>query len=95
MTPPINAWEEELGIPNHQVTKFHMIAPKRAALITSALIKSADNTKSPPIVLATPVLTIAPKKFNTAVIITAFLGSIALVDTDVAIALAVSWNPLI
>ena len=45
---------------------------------------------SPPIVFATPVLTIAPKKLSTAVIMIAFLGAIARVDTDVAIALAVS-----
>ena len=45
---------------------------------------------SPPIVLATPVLYIAPKKFKKAAIMIAVLGFKALVDTDVAIALAVS-----
>ena len=32
--PPINAWEEELGIPHHQVAKFQIIAPIKAAEIT-------------------------------------------------------------
>ena len=50
---------------------------------------------SPPMVFATPVLIIAPKKLSVAAIITAVLGAMALVDTEVAIALAVSWNPLI
>ena len=50
---------------------------------------------SPPMVFATPVLIIAPKKLSVAAIITAVLGAMALVDTEVAIALAVSWKPLI
>ena len=95
MIPPIKAWEEELGIPYHQVKRFQKIAPTRAATIISPLIISGAVTISPPIVLATPVLTIAPKKFNVAAIITAVFGAMARVDTDVAIALAVSWNPFI
>ena len=63
--------------------------------MTSKLIWAGFNTKSPPIVLATPVLTIAPAKFSTAAIIIAWRGVMARVDTLVAMALAVSWNPLI
>ena len=95
MIPPISACYEELGIPQYQVNKFHVMAPIRAAAMILLLIRDADITMSPPIVFATPVLTIAPKKLSAAVIIIAFLGSIARVDTDVAMAFAVSWKPLI
>ncbi|CAC6904012.1 Uncharacterised protein [Staphylococcus aureus] len=44
---------------------------------------------------ATPVNVKAPIKFITAAIKIAVLGVNALVDTAVATALAVSWNPLI
>lgn len=47
------------------------------------------------IVLATPVNVSAPIKFMIAAMKTAVLGFNARVDTDVAIAFAVSWNPLI
>ena len=94
MIPPISAWDEELGIPQYQVKRFHVIAPIRAAEMIPLLIRDADMTMSPPIVLATPVLTMAPKKLSAAVIIIAFLGSIARVETDVAMAFAVSWKPL-
>ena len=95
MIPPISAWDDELGIPQYQVSKFHTMAPIRAAEMIPLLIRDGDITISPPIVFATPVLTIAPKKLSAAVIMIAFLGSIARVETDVAIALAVSWKPLI
>ena len=94
ITPPIKACEEEDGIPHIQVNKFHIMAPSKAAHIMEESIKSGDKTISPPIVLATPVDTKAPKKLRTAVIKIAFLGEIARVETEVAIALAVSWKPL-
>ena len=90
MIPPIKAWDEELGIPQYQVKRFHVMAPIRAAEIMPLSIRDGDITISPPIVFATPVLTIAPKKLRAAVIIIAFLGSIARVETDVAMAFAVS-----
>lgn len=43
---------------------------------------------------ATPVNVIAPKKFMNAAIIIACLGFNAFVETEVAMAFAVSWNPL-
>ena len=49
---------------------------------------------SPPMVFATPVEYIAPRKLRTAAIRIAFLGAIARVETEVAIAFAVSWKPL-
>ena len=69
------------------------MAPIKEAIITGSSM--VPTTISPPMVLATPVLIIAPRKFNTAAIIIALLGDMALVDTEVAIALAVSWKPLI
>ena len=34
---PISVWDEEEGIPNHQVTRFQVIAPIRPAKITSII----------------------------------------------------------
>ena len=48
-----------------------------------------------PIVLATSVPSIAPTRFMIAAIIKATFGVHALVDTDVAIALAASWKPFV
>jgi hypothetical protein len=48
-----------------------------------------------PTVLATPVPIRAPTKFMTAAMISATRGVSARVETDVAIALAASWNPLV
>ncbi|MPM45143.1 hypothetical protein SDC9_91829 [bioreactor metagenome] len=93
-TPPISACDELLGIPNHQVRRFQNIAPIMAAIIIYSFTIWADLTKSPPMVLATPVLYIAPKKLSPAAIQIAVLGVKALVDTEVAMAFAVSWNPL-
>ena len=47
------------------------------------------------IVLATSVPSKAPTKLRTAAIISAMRGVSARVDTEVAIALAASWNPLV
>src|SRR5436305_13535300 len=49
---------------------------------------------SPPIVLATPTPTNAPTKLHTAARSTAVRPGRTLVETTVATALAVSWNPL-
>jgi len=46
-------------------------------------------------VLATLVEIRAPRRFSPAAIITATRGERARVDTEVAIALAVSWKPLV
>src|SRR5690625_453128 len=93
---PINAWEELLGIPKYQVTKFQIIAAIRAAnMIVDPLSRAKGSTISFVIVFATPVNVIAPKKFMIAARAIATRGRIAFVDTLVAIALAVSWKPLI
>ena len=53
------------------------------------------STISLAIAFATPTNVIAPKKFIIAAISTATRGGRARVETDVAIAFAVSWKPLI
>ncbi|MMZ63153.1 hypothetical protein D1872_253910 [compost metagenome] len=88
---PIRACDEEDGIPNHQVMRFHIIAASNVAISTSSPLSSeAGLAMLPPIVLATPVNVRAPKKFITAASIIAVRGFNALVDTEVAIAFAVS-----
>ena len=92
------AWDlqpdELLGSATYQVRRFHMIAPARAAMMMCSSICPADFTISLPMVLATPVLYIAPAKFKKAAMMMASLGRIARVDTEVAMAFAVSWKPL-
>ena len=62
---------------------------------SDALIeKTKGSTISFVIVFATPVNAMAPTKFIVAANIMACLGFSALVETAVAIALAVSWKPL-
>ena len=68
INPPTSACEELEGIPSFQVKMFQKIAPRRAAIIIFSLTKSGELTISPPIVLATPVEIIAPRKFKTAAI---------------------------
>ena len=63
--------------------------------MTSKLISAGLRTRSPPMVLATPVLIMAPAKLRHAAIMMAWRGVMARVDTLVAMALAVSWKPLI
>ena len=48
-----------------------------------------------PTVLATLVETRAPRRLSPAAMITATRGESARVDTEVAMALAVSWKPLV
>lgn len=99
---PINVCDELDGIPKYQVTKFQVIAESKAAKITiepisgaSAVDKANGSTMSDAIAFATPTNVIAPKKFIIAAIMTATRGGNARVETEVAIAFAVSWKPLI
>ncbi|MNN92071.1 hypothetical protein D3C81_2102860 [compost metagenome] len=68
-----------------------MIAASSVAIsISSPLSSLAGSATLPPIVLATPVNIIAPRKFMTAAIMIAVRGFSARVETEVAIAFAVS-----
>src|SRR3954454_7237338 len=93
-TPPISACDELDGSPSHQVARFQAMAPMRPAKTTVVVIASAC-TMPLATVAATSSDTNAPTKFSTADIATALRGDIARVETDVAIALAVSWNPFV
>ena len=92
-SPPMSAWLDDDGIPSRQVRRFQMMAPTSAAAITDC--DSTFVSMSPvPMVPATAVPVSAPKKFATALIAMAQLGFSARVLTLVAMALAVSWKPL-
>src|SRR2546430_13311832 len=92
--PPIRACEELEGSPNHQVSRFQAMAPSRAARMVRVLIRS-EATMSLPTVCATAVVTNAPARFATDATSTAIRGVSARVETEVATALAVSWNPFV
>src|SRR5215472_5652904 len=89
--PPIKAWLELEGKPSHHVSKFQIIAPSKAQMMMSDVSDTSLASTSPEeIVLATAVPAIAPKRFVTAAITTAWRGVRTLVETIVAIELAVS-----
>src|SRR4051795_11446805 len=94
MRPPKSAWDELEGSPRYHVTRFQRMAPISPAKITTGLM-SVSSTSPPEMVLATWTDRKAPARFRQAATATAVLGRNAPVAIDVAIALAVSWNPLV
>ena len=94
ISPPNRACEELDGSPRSQVIKFHRIAPTNPAKIIVGVTR-ASFTMPPEMVLATSVDRKAPATFSTAAISTATFGFNAPVATEVAIALALSWKPLV
>ena len=93
-SPPMSACDELEGSPKYQVARFHAMAPIRPAK-TTVVVTAPDSTMPWPTVAATLSEMKAPAKFRTADSSTAKRGDMARVDTDVAIALAVSWKPLV
>ena len=91
-TPERIAWLEDVGRPRYQVSMSHTIAAIRAEIIVICVMHEA-STRPAPTVLATAVPVNAPTMFKTAAMDTATFGDKTLVDTDVAIAFAVSWKP--
>ena len=89
----MSAWLLELGSPRHQVSRFQAIAPMSAADTTAGVVVFS-STRPAPMVLATAVPANAPMKLNAVAMPSAASGLSARVATDVAIALAVSWKPL-
>ncbi len=89
----MSAWLEELGSEYHHVMRFHAMAP-RSAPATMAWVVVASSTRPDPMVLATAVPANAPMKLKAAAMSTATWGRRARVATEVAIAFAVSWKPL-
>src|SRR5690349_21078614 len=92
--PPISACDDEDGMPNHQVIRFHVMAPMRPAKIAVGVTTPAST-----IPLATVAATViemkAPTKLRIAATPTATFGFSAPVAMVVAIALAVSWKPFV
>src|SRR5690349_8701505 len=86
---PINACELDEGMPNHQVNRFQMQAPTRAASTTTWLT-TAGSAKPEAMVFATAVPVMAPVKFKIAASSTAVRMGNTPVDTTVAMALAAS-----
>ena len=94
ISPPNSACDELDGSPTSQVSRFHRIAPTSPAKIMPGET-SVSSTMPPEIVLATSVDRKAPTTFRTPLMSTAVFGLSAPVAMDVAIAFAVSWNPLV
>src|SRR5438876_5116266 len=90
----MSACDELEGSPNHQVSKFQTIAPQRAASTVFSVARPVSMIPFPT-VFATAVVAKAPAMFAHAATKTAFLGDSARVDTEVATAFAVSWNPFV
>ena len=96
--PPIRACDEDDGMPKYHVMRFHVIAPIRALMTTVRAcsgVMSSKPTRISLMVFATPTPSNAPTKFKIAAMISAIRGVSARVDTEVAIALAASWKPLV
>src|SRR5580704_5390193 len=93
-TPPMSACDELDGMPRSQVSKFQMIPPARPAATTCSVTRFV-STRPLAIVAATASERNAPTRFSTPDRATATRGLSALVAIDVAIALPVSWNPLV
>ncbi len=95
--PPISACEDDEGRPKYQVMRFQVIAPSRpASTMTRPWFSETPSMVSTLwTVLATSWPRRAPTKFITAARISATRGVSARVDTEVAMALAASWKPLV
>src|SRR3954468_20886625 len=92
--PPISACDDDDGTPNHQVTRFHVIAPIRPAKI-AVVVMTPASTMPLATVGATVIEMNAPAKLRIAATPTATFGFSAPVAMVVAIALAVSWKPFV
>ena len=93
-TPPTRACEELDGSRTSHVTRFQMIPPARPAS-TTASVTTAASTMPFAMVAATVSDRNAPTMLSTAASMTACLGLRARVAMDGAIALPVSWKPLV
>ena len=91
----MSACEDEEGSPKYQVIRFQEIAPSSPASTTTSPWVPLGGEMTSETVWATFWPRSAPTKFMTAAIISAIRGVSARVDTEVAIALAASWKPLV
>ncbi len=93
--PPIRECVEEDGSPKYQVIRFQTIAPSTPTAITVRPVTPVGGLITLLMVLATCWPMKAPSRFITAAMMSAALGVSARVETEVAIALAASWKPLV
>src|ERR1019366_10824146 len=94
ITPPISACDELDGIPKYQVRRFQVIPPARPAA-TTVSVTSLVSTRPLAMDAATLSDRNAPTRFSTPDRATAVRGFRAFVAMEVAIALPVSWKPLV
>jgi hypothetical protein len=93
--PPMSAWEEEDGRPKYQVMRFQVMAPSSPAITITRACAPVPGSMVSETVVATFCPRKAPTKFMTAASASAIRGVSARVDTDVAMAFAASWKPLV
>ncbi len=92
----MRACDEDEGMPKYQVVRFQTMAPINAEKTTKSPCEpSGASMMSEPTVEATLVPRKAPSRFMRAAKISAARGVSARVDTDVAMAFAASWKPLV
>ena len=95
-SPPIRACDDDDGRPRHQVSRFHSEAPMSApAQMATPVAPIGTSMMSAPIVFATRTPAKPPSRFITAASTSAIRGVSERVDTEVAMALAASWKPLV
>src|SRR4051794_32814371 len=94
--PPMRAWEDDDGRPNHHVMRFQPVAPTRAAATSHSPLTPVGGSMMPdPIVAATLPPKKAPQRLAMAAIARATRGVRARVEIEVAMAFAASWKPLV
>ena len=84
-------------MPSRQVVRFHAMAPNRPhiTIVRPCVAEKPEVSMVSLTVCATFWPSSAPTKFMIAAITRATRGVSARVDTEVAIALAASWKPLV
>src|SRR4051812_3863763 len=93
-TPPMRACDELDGMPRYHVARFHEMLPARPAN-TTVRVTSVVLTRPLAMVAATLKDRKAPTRLSAPDSATATLGGSARVAIEVAIALPVSWKPLV
>ena len=94
----MRACVDDDGRPSHQVMRFQVIAPispDRTMISASWELTPPMLMMSSAMVVATCVPSRAPTRLKTAAMMSAARGVSARVETEVAIAFAASWKPLV
>src|SRR5208337_995277 len=97
-SPPIRAWEDDVGRPKNQVMMFHAIAPTSAPSTIYGTTARETTLSSTIVLMVFATATPNPKaaaKLKKAANTTAFLGERTFVETTVDMELAESWNPFV